>query len=87
MSERVLLTVREVHIFRIPPLTTARGHRYSIVIYLDMHSIDVIFFLECRAADWDVSQFMWKGQLRVVSTGDKCIIRLVDAGNGTFGNI
>ncbi|KAJ3038997.1 hypothetical protein HK097_002966 [Rhizophlyctis rosea] len=35
-----------------------------------------------RAADWDVNQFLWKGRMRIVAKGDKCIINLEDATSG-----
>ncbi|TPX43579.1 hypothetical protein SeLEV6574_g04973 [Synchytrium endobioticum] len=35
-----------------------------------------------RASDWDVSQFLWTGRLRVTSRGDTCSILLEDATTG-----
>ncbi|KAI9104435.1 adaptin ear-binding coat-associated protein 2-like protein [Phlyctochytrium arcticum] len=35
-----------------------------------------------RASDWDVSQHLWSGRLRIVAKADNAVIRLEDAGTG-----
>jgi len=37
-----------------------------------------------RAADWDVSSFIWSGKLQVVSKGDNCVIKLIDSNTGVL---
>ena len=35
-----------------------------------------------RAADWKLEFPDWKGRMRIVTLGEKCIIRLEDSNNG-----
>jgi len=35
-----------------------------------------------KAQDWNVESFLWTGRVRVVSLGDKCIIKLEDKASG-----
>ncbi|KAK9764454.1 hypothetical protein K7432_008025 [Basidiobolus ranarum] len=35
-----------------------------------------------KAQEWDVQSFLWKGRLRIVTSGEKCDIRLEDENNG-----
>ena len=40
--------------------------------------IDLIFWINIRAADWSLDQPSWTGRLRLVAKGKDCIIKLED---------
>lgn len=37
-----------------------------------------------KAADWNLSEPLWTGRLRLISKGDKCYIRIEDSSTGTL---
>ena len=44
---------------------------------------EVLWFCS-RAADWNLATPDWKGRLRVVSMGEKCLVKLEDKLSGEF---
>ena len=46
--------------------------------------IDLIFWMNIRAADWNLDQPSWTGRLRLVAKGKDCIIKLEDKTTGEF---
>ncbi|KAI8819895.1 NECAP endocytosis associated 2 [Fimicolochytrium jonesii] len=59
--ESVLLVIKEVMVYRVPPRQTSRGY---------------------RASDWDETQHLWSGRLRITATATKATIRLEDSNTG-----
>lgn len=55
--ETTLLIKPEVHVYQIPPRTSAKGY---------------------RASDWNLTEPMWTGRLRMTARGRTCNIRLED---------
>ncbi|KAJ3213524.1 hypothetical protein HDU67_002810 [Dinochytrium kinnereticum] len=51
----------------------------------DLYESVLLVIKECyvyRASDWDVSQFLWQGRLRVIAKGDNAFINLEDSSTG-----
>ena len=67
--ESCLYVTKQVFCYKIPPRTTARAYRAAG----NSHHLK---------KDWDVTNYLWTGRLRVLQLGKTCSIALEDAQTG-----
>ena len=65
----------------VPPTLPTKN--LTILIYLHLWRMNILFSeVPYRADEWNVNKWAWDGQLKVVSKGEECIIKLEDKKTG-----
>ena len=79
LVERTLCQLPSVHVFRIPTLNRAGGHRF--IKYPSLISFDDLIIY--RAADWPTDP-VWTGKLKIIAKGRDATIILHDDKGAIF---